>query len=362
MLLLTVNVLTTGRLCFWKRKKMNCEQLFKDDDSSTYKECLTLINHTGINENEDCKGGYDQISITKSKVMKKLDKSKPIVISDLFDYYNRMNSENLFKKEFESVPKGKLSNWKIATLKINQRKNRFLSLLAYDLNRVVLKAFPNEPEFIESEKFNDKKLTKVKLELMHLRPTDYINSSLIDILDHSGNLIPKRYICTQTPLASTVNDYWKMVYQTNSYQLVIMTSSIDFKHWPDIGTTKIYGKISCTCKEEHDYADYTIRVFRIELIDEDSLNNNKSSFDAGRDVTLYHLKRWPDNSIPDYSDSIALFLSSVRTHWSYNKKLPIYKNDDLKINQTNTNEFELKNKQQLGPIIVSCTAGIGRTG
>ena len=217
-LLLTVNILSTGTLCFWKRKKMNCQQMLRD--GSNQKECLTLINHTNIYEDGDYKGDYDQISIGKSKA-KGMDKSSPVAIADLLSYYNRMNAEYLFKREFESVPKGKLSNWKIATLKINQKKNRYFGLLPYDANRVVLRAFPNERDFIESEKFNDKKLTKDQLKYVHYRPTDYINASYIDVLDGQDGLVEQRYIATQGPLESTINDFWKMVYQTNCHQIVM---------------------------------------------------------------------------------------------------------------------------------------------
>lgn len=116
---------------------------------------------------------------------------------------------------------GKLFNWKIATLKVNQKKNRYFELLPYDLNRVVLRAFPNEDNFIRSEQFTTKNLSKDQMDYIHLKPTCYINASYIDVLDNSGNLIPKRYIATQGPLRSTVNDFWKMVYQTNSYQIVM---------------------------------------------------------------------------------------------------------------------------------------------
>lgn len=216
-LLLTVNLVNTGRLCFWKRKKLNCQQL---RDGSNQKECLTLINHTNIYEDGDYKGDYDQISIGKSKA-KGMDKSSPVAIADLFGYYNRMNADHQFKREFEAVPKGKLSNWKIATLKINQKKNRYYGLLPYDVNRVVLRAFPDERDFIESEKFNDKKLSKDQLKYVHYRPTDYINASYIDVLDDEGGVVSKRYIATQGPLESTINDFWKMVYQTNARQIVM---------------------------------------------------------------------------------------------------------------------------------------------
>lgn len=197
---------------------MNCKKLLKEN--SNYKECLTLINHTNIYEDADDKSDYGEISVGKSKLKNFESKSNPIPISILFEYYNQMNADHLFKKEYESIPKGRLYNWKVATLKINQKKNRYLNLLPYDMNRVVLKQFPNE-DFVVSKSFSLKNLKKDELENIHLKPTDYINASYIDALDIEGKSIPRRYIATQGPLKSTISDFWKMIYQTNSYQIVM---------------------------------------------------------------------------------------------------------------------------------------------
>lgn len=200
---------------------MNCERLLKEKLDP--KESLTLINHTNIYEDDDRKGDYDELSVGKSKIQNfKLDtKSSPIPVAILFDYYNKMNNEHAFTKEFDSVMKGKLFNWKIASLKINQKKNRYCELLPYDMNRVVLSAFPNEHDFIQSEKFTTKALSKDQLAYVHLRPTCYINASYIDVLDNSNRILPRRYIATQGPLKFTIADFWKMAYQTNSYQIVM---------------------------------------------------------------------------------------------------------------------------------------------
>lgn len=139
------------------------------------------------------------------------------------------------------------------------------------------------------------------------------------------------------------------------------------KYWPDAKTTRRYGKLRCTCKEEHTYADYTIRLFRIELDDPiengyantDDLNNNdrlNNNYINGRDVVQYHFTNWIDHGVPEYSDSVALLVSSVHSHWSYRR--PEGKSGESTVTETNLDEelFELQNKSdQLHPIVVHCS-------
>ena len=158
------------------------------------------------------------------------------------------------------------------------------------------------------------------------------------------------------------------------------------KYWPDAKTTKRYGKLRCTCKAERVYADYTIRLFRIELEDplengyvnsDDLANNNVNNdranphldgADLGREVVQYHFTNWIDHGVPEYSDSVALLLSSVHSHWSYQRQSGQdggelsadgkLSDDRSAVSETNLDEelFEMKTKNdRLTPIVVHCS-------
>lgn len=72
------------------------------------------------------------------------------------------------------------------------------------------------------------------------------------------------------------------------------------------------------------YADFLIRKF--------SLHNGNVS----REVTQYHFVSWPDHAVPIYSSSLLSFMAKLRGHSTYQRK------DQ--------------------PIVVHCSAGVGRTG
>lgn len=130
------------------------------------------------------------------------------------------------------------------------------------------------------------------------------------------------------------------------------------QYWPEFEKTETYGQLIVTCKDEYNYADYTIRVFTIGLKD-DQLNNN--NLKTEREVTQYHFTQWKDHSVPEYSDSIGLLLSCIRSHWSYDNQY-IYKDDNKEVISDSKGEFELEDKKKSSPIVVHCSAGIGRSG
>src|SRR5260221_13780939 len=77
----------------------------------------------------------------------------------------------------------------------HKSKNRYGNLLPYDHSRVPLDA-------------NDDDGT-----------SNYINANYVD-----GYKSPNRYIATQGPLLNTISDFWKMIWQTDSHQIVMLTN------------------------------------------------------------------------------------------------------------------------------------------
>ncbi len=84
-------------------------------------------------------------------------------------------------------------------MQCNQHKNRYRNVLPSDDTRIILQIVPSLVE-----------------------GSDYINANSITI--HS---CCPRYISTQGPLPDTVNDFWQMVWETGTTNIVMVTNPIE---------------------------------------------------------------------------------------------------------------------------------------
>ncbi|KAF5288720.1 hypothetical protein FQA39_LY15292 [Lamprigera yunnana] len=224
-----------------------------------------------------------------------------------------------FWEEFESLQQQEfkhLYSRKEGIKAENRNKNRYKNILPFDHTRVKLKdADPNIPG------------------------TDYINANYIKWDDsHSANDLPtdpsgKMYIATQGCLPSTVDDFWKMVWQENCRVIVMTTKEIErgknkcARYWPESGTSKDFGKISIKNIIESSTAHYTLREFVVKF--------NK----VERKVFQYHFQAWPDHGVPSDPGCVLNFLHEV------NKR-----QESL--------AQELPTDQPPGAILVHCSAGL----
>ncbi|XP_077499778.1 receptor-type tyrosine-protein phosphatase U-like isoform X3 [Amblyomma americanum] len=223
--------------------------------------------------------------------------SKPLPLSDLQEYVQRMLAFDGLKTEFLNQPKGRQYPTIEAQRTENKIKNRYGNLLAYDHSRVKLKPIPG------------------------VLYSDYINANYID-----GYCRPKRYIATQGPKHHTVDDFWRMVWQENVCKIVMLTGIVENgktkceKYWPE--KTAIYGEIQVHFIAEEQFPDYVIHQLHITLAD------------TTREVKHFHLTSWPDHGVPLYPNTVLTFRRKVNQYRTYNE----------------------------APVVVHCSAGIGRTG
>ncbi|RWS22024.1 Tyrosine-protein phosphatase Lar-like protein, partial [Leptotrombidium deliense] len=133
-------------------------------------------------------------------------------------------NEETIEKEYESVPNGQYYKWNIGKKPENdQSKHRANIYKAYDHSRVVLTTFSDDKG-----------------------SSDYIMANYVDGYD-----LPRKFIATQGPLPSTVNDFWRMVVDTNAGIIVTLTKLVEKnvtkceKYWADEGE-KMFGDISVT--------------------------------------------------------------------------------------------------------------------
>ncbi|XP_073540931.1 tyrosine-protein phosphatase non-receptor type 6 isoform X2 [Phyllobates terribilis] len=192
----------------------------------------------------------------------------------------------------------------------NKSKNRYKNILPFDHTRVILhNGDPNVPG------------------------SDYINANYVTNQLIGEDEPSKRFIASQGCLASTTGDFWQMVWQENSRVIVMTTKEIEkgrtkcVLYWPEAPGTKEFGNFSVELYKEHEAMEYKIRVLRVTCLK-----------DGGKTREIFHYQylSWPDHGVPTDPGGVLSFLGEVnRTQES----IPA-----------------------AGPIIVHCSAGIGRTG
>nr|XP_046248898.1 protein tyrosine phosphatase receptor type Fa isoform X4 [Scatophagus argus] len=226
----------------------------------------------------------------------------PIAICDLANHIERLKANDglLFSQEYESIDPGQQFTWEHSNLEVNKPKNRYANVIAYDHSRVILTPVDGIPG------------------------SDYINANYID-----GYRKQNAYIATQGPLPETLSDFWRMVWEQRTCTIVMMTRLEEKsrvkcdQYWPCRGT-ETYGMIQVTMLDTVELATYTIRTF--------ALYKNGSS--EKREVRQFQCMAWPDHGVPEYPTPTLAFLRRVKAC----------------------------NPPDAGPMVVHCSAGVGRTG
>jgi len=259
---------------------------------------------------------------------------------------------------------------KVASLPENKGKNRYPNILPFDDTRVVLS-------------------------LAHGRGSDFINANWVCGIDSHGSLDLHAYIATQGPMKHTIDDFWRMVWETEAHSIIMLGREKEMckikvdRYWPRLpchclenGATEpccedcpLYKEEKddedddeeedCDDEEEEDDDDeedpskvtekdgtligYTMAV---KIVSEEKFS------DLGlivrrfklmptripgveRDIVQYQYAGWPDHGAPENTEPIRKIISHLRE-----ERKQAAQNGD----------------ERSRPIVVHCSAGIGRTG
>uniref|UniRef100_A0A3Q3W3C2 Receptor-type tyrosine-protein phosphatase epsilon n=1 Tax=Mola mola TaxID=94237 RepID=A0A3Q3W3C2_MOLML len=230
----------------------------------------------------------------------------PIPLDSLEEEYRIRSADDgkLFREEFTSLPcYYHLGSFEEASREHNREKNRYPNILPYDHSRVVLSHLDG-----------------------HLR-SDYINASYID-----GFKEKNKFIAAQGPKLETVADFWQMIWEQKSATIVMLTNLKErkedkcFQYWPEKGCW-MYGNIRVAMEDFTVLVDYTIRKFCVQY-------QGSEGPRAPRLVTQLHFTSWPDFGVPFSPIGMLKFLKKVKA----------------------------VNPSYAGPVVVHCSAGVGRTG
>ncbi|RXM34878.1 Receptor-type tyrosine-protein phosphatase O [Acipenser ruthenus] len=234
----------------------------------------------------------------------KLPYNCPVQLDDFDTYMKDMSRDSGYKfsLQFEDLKHVGLDlPHEAADLPVNRAKNRYTNILPYDFSRVKLISMHND------------------------EGSDYINANYIP-----GYRSPQEYIATQGPLPETRNDFWKMVLQEKCCMVVMLTQCSERRrvkcdhYWPFTEEPVVYGDVTVEMTSEKEVTEWAIRNFRLSYADEI------------QDVLHLNYTSWPDHGVPtvNAAESILQFVQIVRQQAARRK----------------------------GPVLVHCSAGVGRTG
>uniref|UniRef100_A0A8C7Z1R3 protein-tyrosine-phosphatase n=1 Tax=Oryzias sinensis TaxID=183150 RepID=A0A8C7Z1R3_9TELE len=240
-----------------------------------------------------------------------------MTVYELVDYVKRKKKRGIYQ-EYENIrkepPAGSFDYSKKLS---NQIKNRYSDVLCLDQSRVHLCQLCDDED----------------------ETSDYINASFMD-----GYKSRNAYIATQGPLPKTFGDFWRMVWE-QMVLIIVMTTRVVERGRVKCGQ---YWPLEEGKAEQHGY--FLIRNTHIQLFQDFQLTHlelyNTQSGEK-REVSHYLYVSWPDFGVPKSASAMLDF----REHVLERRKAAV---------------------QNLGsswrgppwgpPVVVHCSAGIGRTG
>ncbi|VDM50468.1 unnamed protein product, partial [Toxocara canis] len=168
--------------------------------------------------------------------------------------------------------------------------------------------------------------TRVPLRIGGSASGDYIHANYVVFPE-----LHNKFICTQGPLHTTRDDFWRMVYQERAETILMLCRPAEegkpkcAVYWPEAGEKMELETVTVEYVGE-EKTEFDTVLFRVQL------NEPYKTATNGLDPLVVKQHRWPDRGIPNHESAMVplKLLSYVR--------------------------------ETRAPCVVHCSAGIGRTG
>ncbi|XP_011661487.1 tyrosine-protein phosphatase non-receptor type 21 [Strongylocentrotus purpuratus] len=198
------------------------------------------------------------------------------------------------------------------------------------------------PENVSRNRFKDVlpyEDCRVELSSSHHNSGGYINASRVKV-PVAGELL--HYIAAQGPMENTVQDWWRMVWESGTQVIAMLTKLKEdgkekcFKYWPDCTSPKKntaeFGPFRVIAQFSNDSGCYITSGLTLRHVP------------SGEQRTVWHLQYndWPNQGCPDDVHGFLSFLEEFQSVCRHANSM---------------NEVEVG-----PPPIVHCSAGVGRTG
>ncbi|KAJ8040281.1 Receptor-type tyrosine-protein phosphatase alpha [Holothuria leucospilota] len=228
-----------------------------------------------------------------------LEQPKPIRVAEFGEYF-RQNVDK-FDHEFSILEGSKKQfDWTAAEDPANKKKNRFKSMYTYDHSRVVLRDLPDQ------------------------EGSDYYNASFIK---DTNDVVA--YIASQAPNRASLEDFVRMIWEQHVTTIVMVANLYEegkercLQYWPENeGGSTSFGSVTVTWLKTTQFSDFVIRYF--------TFKRGKDT----REVQQLHFLTWPDKDTPEHGTALIEF----------------------------TKQSKILHRGKKFPMLVHCSAGIGRTG
>jgi len=244
----------------------------------------------------------------------------PIRRADLAELVKReLDTIQPFCQEFERLERMSFDTIQrkttVAELSSNRKRNRYNDIVPFDSTRV--RILP--PYKISGD----------------IEASDYINASFISDVLHSAD---KKYIAAQGPGEDTTPAFWQMIWQYDIRVVVMLTAVLEScgikcnTYWPDeLGEMRKYNDLTIQLFDIAEAPTYVIRKFDL----------SHASSSTSRVIVHIQYISWPDRTAPSSCEELIQLVQLTRVMY---------------------NQYSNKGCDTPSPILIHCSAGVGRTG